>query len=122
MSNLITNNFENLIVNKIEQGIIDARKKGFKTLILDDGLQDYRIKSNLKIVCFNQKQLIGNGLVLPAGPLRESLSALKKVDIILINGNKDIEFEKKLSINKNLDIHYSYYKLKNIDEFYNLNC
>lgn len=119
--NLITNNFENLIVNKDRaQGIIDARKKGFKTLILDDGLQDYRIKSNLKIVCFNQKQLIGNGLVLPAGPLRESLSALKKVDIILINGNKDIEFEKKLlSINKNLDIHYSYYKPKNIDEFYN---
>ena len=30
--------------------------------ILDDGLQDHGIKKNLKIVCFNSSQLIGNGL------------------------------------------------------------
>ena len=119
--NLIKNNFNNLITNKDRiLGIIEAEKKGYKSLILDDGLQDYKINKDLTIACFNQRQQVGNGLVIPAGPLRESLSALKKIDIILINGNKDIQFEKKLlSINKNLDIYYSYYKPKNIGEFYN---
>ena len=45
--------------------------------ILDDGFQDYKIKKDLNIVCFNQNQLIGNGLLLPSGPLREGLSFLK---------------------------------------------
>ena len=90
----------------------------YNTAILDDGFQDYKIKKNLNILCFNQKQLIGNGLVLPSGPLRETLNSLKDAEIILINGKKDISFETKvLSINKNLKIFYSYYKPINIDEF-----
>ena len=42
------------------------------------------------------------------------------LDIILINGEKNLNFEKKiLKINKNLKIFYSYYKPINIDEFKN---
>ena len=63
--------------------------------MLDDGLQDYKLKKDLSIVCFNQNQLIGNGLIIPSGPLRENLNALKKIDIVLINGKKDIKFEEK---------------------------
>ena len=55
-------------------------------VILDDGFQDYKIKKDLNIICFNSNQLIGNGLVLPAGPLRESLSALRDANIVMING------------------------------------
>ena len=29
--------------------------------ILDDGFQDFSINKNLSIVCFNEKQWIGNG-------------------------------------------------------------
>ena len=59
-------------------------------------------------MCFNENQLIGNGLVFPSGPLRENLSSLKNADVILINGKKNINFEKKiLKINKNLEIFYS---------------
>ena len=46
--------------------------------ILDDGFQDFTINKNLSIVCFNQKQWIGNGFIIPSGPLREKLSAIKK--------------------------------------------
>ena len=46
--------------------------------ILDDGFQDFSIKKNLSIICFNEKQWIGNGLSIPSGPLREGLSAHKK--------------------------------------------
>ena len=45
-----------------------------------------RFKNNL----LSSNQLIGNGLVLPSGPLRESLNTLKNAQIVLINGNKDI--------------------------------
>ena len=74
-------------------------------MILDDGLQDYRINKNLNIVCFNQNQLVGNGLILPSGPLRESLSSLKDVEVVIINGTKNKDFEDKiLNINKNLKV------------------
>ena len=101
-------------------GIREAENSGFDLVILDDGLQDYKIKKNLNIICFNENQLIGNGLVLPSGPLRENLNSLKNANIILINGDKNLKFERKiLDINKNLKIFYSYYKPKNIDEFKN---
>ena len=85
----IKNEFKDLIINKNRiNGLIDAEKAEFETVIMDDGLQDYRIKKDIKIVCFHENQLIGNGLIIPAGPLRESLKALRNVDIVLINGKK----------------------------------
>jgi tetraacyldisaccharide 4'-kinase len=117
--NLIKENFKSLILCESRiNGIRKAEKDGFDSIILDDGFQDYKIKKDLNIICFNQNQLIGNGLVLPAGPLRESLSSLNAAHIILINGKKNDEFEKKiLGINKNLEIFYSYYKPINVEQF-----
>ena len=119
--NLIKENFKNLVLDKSRvEGIIKSQNMGFDTVILDDGFQDYKIKKDLNIVCFNQQQLIGNGLVLPSGPLRESLKSLRKAHIILINGQKDINFEKKvLAINNKLEILYTEYKPLNINEFKN---
>ena len=121
--NQIRSSFKNLIINKNRyDGIKEAEKNDYDIVILDDGLQDYRIKKNLGIVCFNENQLIGNGLVIPAGPLRENLNALKNVDIVLINGNKNPHFEEKvLKINKKLEIYYSYYKPENLEIFKNQN-
>ena len=121
--NQIRSSFKNLIINKNRyDGIKEAEKNDYDIVILDDGLQDYRIKKNLEIVCFNENQLIGNGLVIPAGPLRENLNALKNVGIVLINGNKNTHFEEKLlKINKKLEIYYSYYKPENLEIFKNQN-
>ena len=94
--------------------------QNFDSVILDDGFQDYTIKKNLSIICFNQNQMIGNGMVLPSGPLRESIYSLKRANIILINGEKNIKFENKiLEINKDLEFFYSTYKPINLDEFKN---
>ena len=118
---LIKNYFKNLIISKNRiEGLKDAEKSNFDMVILDDGLQDYKIKKNLSIVCFNNNQLIGNGMVLPSGPLRENLSILKNVEIVIINGSKNINFENKiLNINKKLEIFYSFYKPINLDQFKN---
>ena len=98
---------------------------GNNVAILDDGFQDFSIKPNFSILCFNSKQLIGNGLVIPSGPLRERLSAVNRADCIIINGNKSndtLEFEKKITENlmgKKLHFFYSNYKIKNIDKLKN---
>lgn len=118
---LIKEKVNNLVLckNRID-GIIDAEKANYDSIIMDDGFQDYQIEKDISILCFNQKQLLGNELVLPSGPLRESLISLKNANIILINGDKDYDFEKKiLKINKKLEIFYSNYKPKNINQFKN---
>ena len=88
--------------------------------ILDDGFQDFSINKNLSIVCFNQKQWIGNGFVIPSGPLRERLSAIKRADCIFINGQKDIKIENEIyKEKKNIKIYYSKYKPIDINKFKN---
>jgi len=118
---MLTKHFQNnIFIRDRKSGIVEAIQRGFDTVILDDGLQDYRIKKNFNIICFNQKQLIGNGRVIPAGPLREDLSAVKDASVILINGKKDHNFEKKIFYhNNNIDIFYSKYKFINFQKFEN---
>ena len=88
--------------------------------ILDDGFQDFSIKKDFSILCFNSKQLIGNGFLIPSGPLREGFKSIKRAECIFINGDKNVQFENKINkINKNAKIFYSKYKIKNIDNFKN---
>ena len=85
---------------------------------MDDGFRTVRIKKDLNVLCFNQDHPIGNGYVLPAGPLREDLSAIKKTDIVVINGDKNKDFEEKLvKINNKVSIYYSKYIPQNINDF-----
>ena len=88
--------------------------------ILDDGFQDFTINKNLSIVCFNQKQWIGNGFIIPSGPLREKLSALKRAHCVFINGKVDTGIENEIyKENKNIKIYYSKYKPLDINKFKN---
>jgi|TARA_B100001146_G_C16182473_1_gene435270 tetraacyldisaccharide 4'-kinase len=121
--NLINNSLDCLFLNKQRSKAINsAEKEQYDVAILDDGFQDYSIKKNLNILCFNSNQLIGNGMTLPAGPLRENINAIKKTQIVLINGNKDELFEEKiLSISNKVKIFYSKYLPENIEEFKNKN-
>ncbi len=98
--------------------IIDAIKNNFNVAVLDDGYQDISVKKNLSIICFNNNQLIGNGYMLPAGPLRDSFNSINKADIIVINGEKNDIFEEKiLKIKKNINIFYANYVPENLNHF-----
>lgn len=55
-------------------------------VLSDDGLQHYRLPRHMEIVVVDGERLFGNGLCLPAGPLREPLSRLREVDAVVLNG------------------------------------
>ena len=95
-----------------EKAINSLISSNYNVAILDDGFQDYSIKKNFSILCFNSRQLIGNGFTIPSGPLRESIKSLKRADCVLINGEKNVKFENKIyKFNNNIKIFYSKYKL-----------
>jgi len=62
-----------------------ARKleaEGFRgAIVLDDGFQHWRIKRDCDIVAVDASRPFGNGLLLPAGHLREPRSALRRASV-----------------------------------------
>lgn len=54
-------------------------------ILSDDGLQHYRLARDVEIVVVDGRRGAGNGLMLPAGPLREPTTRLKTVDAIVVN-------------------------------------
>ncbi|WP_299687852.1 tetraacyldisaccharide 4'-kinase [Hydrocarboniphaga sp.] len=55
-------------------------------LIADDGLQHYRLPRQLEFCVVDGARGVGNGALLPAGPLREPPSRLSNVDLVVVNG------------------------------------
>ncbi len=114
---ILINKKTNLISKINRKDSLDsAIKQNFKYAILDDGLQENHINYDFKICCFSSNNWIGNGLTIPAGPLREEVNSIKNFDIIFLNGpdieNKVIK-EKISKINSNIKIFEGSYKLKN---------
>ncbi len=97
-----------------------AENENFEIDILDDGLQDKSVEYDVKFVCFNTINWIGNGMTIPAGPLRENINNLKIYKNIFLNGNlENIEKLKVeiLKINPNINIHLGKYQPLNLEEF-----
>lgn len=80
--------------NKAAQCLLNLTSQTQPNIIIsDDGLQHYRLKRDIEIVMVDGKRLWGNKQLLPAGPLREPLSRLDSVDVIIINGDKNISHD-----------------------------
>lgn len=62
--------------------------QGCNIIISDDGLQHYRLHRELELIVVDSKRLFGNGLLLPAGPLREGKWRLFKSDLLIFNGTR----------------------------------
>lgn len=54
-------------------------------ILSDDGLQHYAMSRTLEIIVIDGTRGLGNGLCLPAGPLREPASRLKKANYLVVN-------------------------------------
>lgn len=55
-------------------------------LVCDDGLQHYRLPRDIELAVFDATRGIGNGALIPVGPLREPLERLNSVDFVITNG------------------------------------
>jgi tetraacyldisaccharide 4'-kinase len=55
-------------------------------IVSDDGLQHYALQRDIEIAVVDGARGFGNGLMLPAGPLREPVSRLDTVDAVVVNG------------------------------------
>ena len=94
-----------------------ALKNKMNIAILDDGLQDKSIDYDLKFACFNTQKWVGNGFIIPAGPMRESLDSLKNYHGVFLNGNGENTDKIKKIIKKqykHIEVFESEYIIENI--------
>lgn len=74
------------------RGAKELENLGCDIIICDDGLQHYALQRDIEIVVIDGNRKLGNGWLMPFGPLREPQSRLKRADYIVING-KDMVLE-----------------------------
>ncbi|MDR2426606.1 MAG: tetraacyldisaccharide 4'-kinase [Endomicrobium sp.] len=92
--------------------------------VLDDGFQHWKIQRDLDIVCLNAANPFGNGMIIPAGILRESPKALKRAGLIIITNSDMVPSEVlgklqkeifEISGKDSLTTYYGDYKYKQIN-------
>ena len=109
-----------IISKKRKDAIYQGINQNYNVLVFDDGLQDKYINYDLQFVCFDSEKWIGNGRLIPAGPLRESLESLKKYDGVFLNGSlgnfEKIENQIK-TINLDIKIFKTFYKILNVQKY-----
>lgn len=109
-----------IISKSRKNALYEGIKNKYEILLFDDGLQDIEIDYDKKIVCFKINNWIGNGQLIPAGPLREKISSLKRFDALFLNGsNNNIhEYTEQIKkINPNIKIFKSKYRIKDINKY-----
>jgi len=65
-----------------------AKHHEVNVVVSDDGLQHYALARDFEIVVIDGQRMFGNGHCLPVGPLREPVSRLAQVDLVLQNGGE----------------------------------
>jgi tetraacyldisaccharide 4'-kinase len=63
-----------------------ALEHGADLLLLDDGLQHWRLSRDCDVTVLDEQRCLGNGLLFPAGPLREPAAALGRADLLVLTG------------------------------------
>ena len=76
----------------------DARCQEYDVAICDDGFFDGSIWKDCTIAVFDGNFFVGNGRVLPSGPLRYCLKSLKKADFVIITDYDLANVEKQVEL------------------------
>lgn len=72
------------VARKRSLGVQAAERDGAQLILLDDGLQHQAVQRDADIVLLDARRPFGNGRMLPAGILREPLSALQRASLIVM--------------------------------------
>ncbi len=94
----------------------------YDMIIFDDGLQEKWINYDIKFVCFDSENWIGNGHLIPSGPLREKLKSLKNCHGLFLktvdeDSNLNHIYNKVRYINPEIKIFVSNIIIRNINKF-----
>jgi tetraacyldisaccharide 4'-kinase len=119
---IMLKNKTNFITSETRKKIIEKSiREKIDLIIFDDGLQDKNLNYDIQFVCFDSDTWIGNGRLIPSGPLRENLSSLKKYDAIFLKthnkNNVDDLIHSIKKINHQIKIFKVFYKILNSDQF-----
>ena len=117
--NLLKAKTKSIVSKRRIDAINQAVNNSNQVIIFDDGLQEKKIDYDLKIVCFKKKNWIGNGQLIPSGPLREKIENLKNYDIVFLNGKGgNVENIKEIiyKLNPKIQIFESNYEIQNLNE------
>ena len=117
--NLLKAKTKTIVSKRRIDAINQAVNNSNQVIIFDDGLQEKKIDYDLKIVCFKKKNWIGNGQLIPSGPMREKIENLKNYDIVFLNGKGDnVESIKEIiyKLNPKIEIFESNYEIQNLNE------
>ncbi len=76
-----------IVSRKRAPGGVLARELGAGVVVMDDGLQNPGLAKDLRLAVVDGESGVGNGLCLPAGPLRAPLAGqLEQCDAVLVIG------------------------------------
>ncbi len=74
-----------------------VKKYGIKTIILDDGFSNRKLKKDRTLLLIDSKMRFGNGRLLPKGPLREPQKEIKRADEIILVNKDDSDVKSSVS-------------------------
>lgn len=87
---LLARHAPTVVARNRAEGAAYAVTQGAKTIVMDDGHQNFTLAKDLSIVVVDGESGFGNGLMIPAGPLRESVAqGLARADAVVIMGDGD---------------------------------
>ena len=76
-----------------------AIKEGADLIIMDDGFQNPSLKKDLSFLVFDGNYGIGNGKIIPSGPLRETFeNGIKRADALIIMGEDKHHLAKRTKL------------------------
>jgi tetraacyldisaccharide 4'-kinase len=100
-----------------------VENKKYRAIIMDDGLQNFQLEYDIKILVIDSKIGFGNKRLIPSGPMRQSLAEVaKNIDLFVIIGQKNLPIEEEiLQQNSQAKILSAQISASNLDKFINKN-